>query len=125
MIMVCGSRSVRSQAAEDEALSHHEATSPPQMPEAPPAPPTPSIRPAPPVSSTLVIQPASLAEPHADIISQLLPTLLAVQQVLQKLAQNQATSAPVPAPVLTLASPAIEPVQEELAQGVTPNADIL
>lgn len=66
-----------------------------------------------------------MAQPQADVVSQLLPTLISIQQVLQQFVQNLATLVPVPTLVLALAPPVVELVHEELAQGVTPHADNL
>lgn len=72
-------RSVRSHAAEDEASSSDEETSPPQMQQAPPTP----CQLAPLVFAILVFQSALVVESQAEVVAQLLPALMSIQQVLQ------------------------------------------
>lgn len=68
--MVRGLWSICSHATEEEASSHHDATSPP-------------VQPIFPTQAGLSIQPAPTAQPQADVISQLLQTLLTIQKALQ------------------------------------------
>lgn len=60
------------------------------------------------------------AQPQNEVVAQLLPALLAIQGVIERLARNQATQPPVSTPI----PPVVEPVVDEAAQGTTPaNAD--
>lgn len=107
--IACGLSSTPNHASKHEALSYHEAISHAQTQQAPPAPPASSFQPVLPVSSVSVIQPAPIVQTQ---VSQLLPTMISIQQTLQQLAQNQI--APVLDPVLALVpAPAIESVHEE------------
>lgn len=87
--MTRGLKSVRSQAAEEEASSYHEATSPRQMQQAPSVPLAP-VQPAPQVSPAPVIQHVLVtAQRKTDIVAQLLPILMSIQQGHQLLVENQ------------------------------------
>lgn len=55
-----------------------------------------------------------MAQPQADVVYQLLPSLGTIQQILQQIDQ-QITPGPIP----TLAPPAVERVPKELAEGIT------
>lgn len=91
-------KSVRSHAVKDERSSHPKAISP-----------TPPVQPAPPIQLQF------------DVVSQLLPTLMAIQKAFSNLPTIQAN--PAMALVPTPAPPAIEPVLDELIQGVSPGKD--
>lgn len=83
--MVCGLRSTDSHAMEEEASSHHEVTSP-------------SVQPTSHAQGSPSFQPAPTVQPQVDVISQLLPTLIAIQKNLQRLASNQTNQALVSVP---------------------------
>lgn len=93
-----GFRSTRSQPAEGQASSNHKATSSPQVQQ----------------------QQTSAALPHVDVVAQLSPILLGIQQALQALVQSQKAPTAVPAATVHH-SPG--PVREDLAQGATSNTD--
>lgn len=48
----------------------------------------PAIQPTPPASAIPVIQSAPIAQPQADVLSQLFLTLMSMQQILQQLVQK-------------------------------------
>lgn len=70
-----------------------------------------------------MIQSAPVAQPQRDVVSQLLPTQIAIQQVLQQITQNQVPPASVPVPVSSPAPPAVEPLCEPPPPKNHPNAD--
>lgn len=82
-----GLRNTRSQAVEGEASSNHEATSPSQMQRQQ-------------VSATPVLQSTPSAQPQIDVIAQLSPILLDIQQALQALVHSQRTPTAVPTPAV-------------------------
>lgn len=84
-------RSTRSHVAADEAQVIMRRPVLRRRNKKSPAPPAPAIQLAHPVSSILVIQPVPVVQPQVDVVSQLLPNLIATQQLLLQLAENQVT----------------------------------
>lgn len=100
--MTSGLRSALSRATKREDFSHHEATSP-------------HVQPTPPTQTATSVQPTRTTQPHTDVISQLLPTIVAVKEIFQCLTGNQANLALVSTP----APPAVMPILDEPIQGTT------
>lgn len=102
-------RSTRSYAIEAEASSHQGATSSYSQTVLP-TQTAPSSHPAPP------------AQPQNEVVSELLPALIAIHETIKRLAGNQTAQTPIS----KSAPPVIEPVIDEPVQGVTPtNVDSL
>lgn len=59
------------------------------------------------------------------MVSQVLPILMGIQQALQALVQNQKTPTPTSTSTAAPIPQSVEAIREELAQGATPNIDLL
>lgn len=86
--MASGLRSTCGHAVADEASSHQEATSAPQTQQARPTPSV-SLQAVLPMPSVPVIQPALVAQPQVDVVSQILPTLVAIHNLSNNMFESK------------------------------------
>lgn len=99
-------RPTRSRPDEGEASSNHEATSPHDQT-------TMNTQTA--SSSCPVTCPTTMSQSQNEVVTQLLPPLMVVQEATERLAGNRT----IQPPVFTLTPLVIEPVVDEAVQGVT------
>lgn len=72
-----------------------------------------------------VFRPTLVAQPQTNVVDQISPILMSIQQALQALVQNKKTPTPAATSIAAQIPQTVEPIGEESTKGATPNTDNL